>query len=131
MIIIDNSGTPPGWMYFLGLTKKENNGILIFEIIEERIRMRLTGDEAAAIKESVYAFDPDAKIYLFGSRTDDTKKGGDIDLFVISAKIKSAEKRKIKLKIYDRIGEQKIDLVVAPAIATAFHRIAAATGVEL
>jgi predicted nucleotidyltransferase len=79
----------------------------------------------------VRAFDPKAKIFLFGSRVDDTRKGGDIDLFVLSGKIKSMERRKIKLSIYDNIGEQKIDMVVTPKITTAFHRIAVLTGVEL
>ena len=93
--------------------------------------MRLTKNEVAAIKQSVYGFDPDAKIFLFGSRADDSKKGGDIDLFILSGKIKNREKRRIKLKIYDRIGEQRIDMVVTPEITTAFHRIAAAEGVQL
>ena len=93
--------------------------------------MRLTEAEVSAIKKSVYAFDPEAKIFLFGSRADDARKGGDIDLFVLSRKIKGRERRKIKLNIYDKIGEQKIDMIVTPKIARAFHRIAVATGVEL
>ena len=93
--------------------------------------MRLTEAEVSAIKKSVYAFDPGAKIFLFGSRADDTRKGGDIDLFVLSKKIRGRERRKIKLNIYDQIGEQKIDMVVTPEIAGSFHRIAVATGVQL
>lgn len=93
--------------------------------------MRLTEVEVSAIKNSVNKFDPEAKIYLFGSRAEDMKKGGDIDLFVISKKITRAERRKIKLSIYDKIGEQKIDMVIAPEIATAFHRIAISTGIQL
>ena len=93
--------------------------------------MRLTNVEIAAIKQSVYAFDPGAKIYLFGSRVDDAKKGGDIDLFVLSEKIKNPERRKIKISLYDKIGEQKIDLVVTPKILKAFHQLAVSSGVEL
>lgn len=93
--------------------------------------MRLTECEVSAIKESVYLFDPDAKIYLFGSRVDDMKKGGDIDLIVISKRITRSERRKIKLNIYDKIGEQKIDIIITPQINTAFHRIAISTGVQL
>lgn len=93
--------------------------------------MRLTEVEVSAIKDSVNKFDPDAKIYLFGSRAEDMKKGGDIDLFVISKKITRAERRKIKLSIYDKIGEQKIDMVIAPEITTTFHRIAISTGIQL
>jgi predicted nucleotidyltransferase len=113
------------------LTNKGDRSILTTtsEKIEEV--MRLTEFEVTAIKESVRMFDPDARIYLFGSRTDDTKKGGDIDLFVISKRITGSERRKIKLNIYDKIGEQKIDMVIAPGITTAFHRIAVSTGVQL
>ncbi|MCU0288927.1 MAG: nucleotidyltransferase domain-containing protein [Acidobacteria bacterium] len=93
--------------------------------------MRLTEYEVTAIKESVYLFDPDAKIYLFGSRVDDMKKGGDIDLIVISKRITGAERRKIKLNIYNKIGEQKIDMIITPGITTTFHRIAISTGVQL
>jgi predicted nucleotidyltransferase len=93
--------------------------------------MRLTECEASAIRESVHLFDPDAEIYLFGSRADDMKKGGDIDLIVISRRITRSERRKIKLNIYDKIGEQKIDIIITPEITTAFQRIAVSSGVQL
>lgn len=93
--------------------------------------MRLTKAEVAAIKESVRKYDPDAAIFLFGSRADDSKRGGDIDLLVLSQNIKAGERRKIKINLYDRIGEQKIDIVVTPEITSAFHRIAVSTGVQL
>jgi predicted nucleotidyltransferase len=93
--------------------------------------MRLTNFEAEAIKESVYGFDPDAKIILFGSRVDDAKRGGDIDLLVLSRKITTRERRRIKINLYDKIGEQKIDMIITPEIATAFHRIALSEGIEL
>jgi predicted nucleotidyltransferase len=109
-----------------GLTKRPNKVILTPGGI-----MRLTEAEISAIKQSIYAVDPGANFFLFGSRVDDTKRGGDIDLFVLSEKIKTRERRKIKLNIYDKIGEQKIDMVVTPGISKAFHRIAVSTGVEL
>ena len=68
--------------------------------------MRLTEFEVDAIKECIYQFDPDAKIILFGSRVDDTKKGGDIDLLVLSEKITKSERRRIKINLYDRIKEK-------------------------
>lgn len=73
--------------------------------------MRLKPEEVHAIKHVIHTFDADAKIYLYGSRVDDTRKGGDIDLLVLSKKISFEERIKIKLKLYDTIGEQKIDLV--------------------
>jgi predicted nucleotidyltransferase len=93
--------------------------------------MRLTNAEINAIKESVYTYDPKARIFIFGSRVNDQKRGGDIDLFILSQKISSSDRRKIKLKIYDKIGEQKIDMIVTPKISTAFHQIAASEGIPL
>ena len=74
--------------------------------------MRLTPQQIAAIKNCVNGFDPLAKIYLFGSRTDDRKKGGDIDLLIFSEKIQLEQLIKLKLKLYDALGEQKIDIVI-------------------
>lgn len=93
--------------------------------------MRLTEFEVDAIKECIYQFDPGAKIILFGSRIDDTKKGGDIDLLVLSEKITKSERRRIKINLYDKIGEQKIDMIVTPEIISAFHRIAISEGLQL
>ncbi|HFU77888.1 MAG TPA: nucleotidyltransferase domain-containing protein, partial [Epsilonproteobacteria bacterium] len=44
--------------------------------------MRLLQSEADAIKSTFLALFHSGKIYLFGSRVDDSKKGGDIDLFL-------------------------------------------------
>lgn len=47
--------------------------------------MRLSQHERNVIKSAILKILPDAKIMLFGSRTDDRKRGGDIDIFVESA----------------------------------------------
>ena len=82
--------------------------------------MRLKENEIAAIKSVVKKYDENAAVYLFGSRTDDKKRGGDIDILVISDKIKLSEKIKIKTNLYKLIGEQRIDLVAVPELNTAF-----------
>lgn len=46
--------------------------------------MRLQIEEKQAITDAVKKFDGKASTYLFGSRVDDTKRGGDIDILVIS-----------------------------------------------
>lgn len=94
--------------------------------------MRLTENEIAAIKSQVYEKDPKAKIYLFGSRVDDAKKGGDIDLLVLSKVLSFSDKIKIRVALYGDIGEQKIDIVIAKdKNESAFVEHAFDTGVAL
>jgi len=47
--------------------------------------MRLSVQENEAIHRLLNQVDPEGRIYLFGSRADDAKKGGDIDLFFESS----------------------------------------------
>lgn len=55
----------------------------------------------------------DFNIYLFGSRVDDSKKGGDIDLFVDSKVNIPLENQMLFLKkLYKNVTQRKIDLVV-------------------
>ena len=93
--------------------------------------MRLSDTDIMAIKKAVGQFDDTARIFLFGSRVDDYKKGGDIDLLVLSDTIGRMEKRKIKFCMADSLGEQKIDLLVAADLSDPFVRIAKGQGVEL
>lgn len=92
--------------------------------------MRLSNKEIEAIKSVVMEFDTNAEVKLFGSRTDDTKKGGDIDLLVISNKISFSDKISILIRLKEKIGEQKIDILVYDPKKT-FHRIANGQGVIL
>lgn len=93
--------------------------------------MRLKNKEIESIKNTVLSFDNKARIYLFGSRTDDTKKGGDIDLLVFSDKLSFGEKIKIKAGLLNRLGERKIDLIIARDDSKPFIRIALEKGVLL
>lgn len=78
--------------------------------------MRLKPKEIAAIKSSFQTYYSSGKVYLFGSRVDDSKKGGDIDLLWVvpeSDLQKCLEyKTQIKYLIQDKIGEQKIDITI-------------------
>ncbi len=80
--------------------------------------MRLTQTEIEAIKdEALASFGRNVSVYLFGSRTDDMKKGGDIDL-IIKPELSQGQqffKKKIEflVNLKDRIGDQKIDLLIA------------------
>ena len=93
--------------------------------------MRLTDIEIQSIKRAVSSFDQKAKILLFGSRTDDAKRGGDIDLLILSQTITDKNVRKIRRDICDDIGEQKIDIIVAKDMSKPFVRIAYSDGIEL
>ncbi|WP_236631929.1 nucleotidyltransferase domain-containing protein [Endozoicomonas montiporae] len=75
--------------------------------------------------------DPNAEIWLFGSRVDDQAKGGDIDLLIMSEILTFMDKSKIRIGLYDLIGEQKIDLVIAADDSDPFTRIALSEGVRL
>ena len=91
--------------------------------------MRLKEFEITVIKEVVHKLDADAQIYLFGSRADDSKRGGDIDLLIMSDKLIADDKYKIRSRLYQLMGEQKIDIVIAKDRTDPFVRIALKEGV--
>jgi uncharacterized protein len=74
--------------------------------------MRLTEAEKQVLLAAVQRVDPEAEIWLFGSRADDRRRGGDIDLAILSEHICRKERHAIRHEICDQIGEQKIDIVV-------------------
>lgn len=93
--------------------------------------MRLKDEEIRVIKESVTKLDRNAKVFLFGSRAKDDKRGGDIDLLILSGKLTFGDKIKILRKLYDEIGEQKIDILIAKDLSKPFVKLAYGEGVEL
>jgi len=74
--------------------------------------MRLSLQEIKVLKTKLNDLDRNARLYLFGSRIDDQKKGGDIDLLIKSNTFKQADIRKLRLSFFDVFGEQKIDIIV-------------------
>jgi len=98
--------------------------------------MRLTTKEIQAIKKVFQEVFSDGKIYLFGSRVDDSKKGGDIDLYIdLSCKLTVKEELKkrseFRLKLYEIIGEQKIDIVISKDKSRSIEKEILKTGVLL
>ena len=53
------------------------------------------------------------KVYLFGSRTDDSKRGGDIDLLVRTPQQKHGVLSRIRMiaRLKELLGDQKIDII--------------------
>lgn len=96
--------------------------------------MRLTQAEIISIKKAFYETFEDGKIYLFGSRVDDSLRGGDIDLYLVpKVKFDNEKERKIKflIKLDEYIGEQKIDVIIAKDKNRLIEQEALKYGVEL
>jgi len=72
--------------------------------------MRLKEFEIQAIKEAFDNVFEKGEVILFGSRIDDNKKGGDIDLY-IKAEYSFEKKISFLAKLKRKIGERKIDVV--------------------
>ncbi len=93
--------------------------------------MRLSQTEIEAIRQTVRYLDGQARICVFGSRADDTKKGGDIDLLILSEKLSEYDRRTIRLRLHEKLGEQKIDIVIARDLSDPFVRVAFHEGMEI
>ena len=75
--------------------------------------MRLSNFEVESIVNTFHEVFGDGSVYLFGSRIDSSKKGGDIDLYldVVNGDDLYAKKSDFLIKLESKIGEQKIDVV--------------------
>jgi predicted nucleotidyltransferase len=102
--------------------------------------MRLSPDQRQAIRDAAkLCFGEDAQVWLFGSRVDDEKRGGDIDLFIRPPQTCSYSeieifKRKIRFLgcLEKELGERKIDVVIASRNASRpIEQIAQGTGVRV
>ena len=98
--------------------------------------MRLTPNEIAAIKAAAAdAFGEGVVVRLFGSRVDDTKRGGDIDLHfeVRNGRPDARIEGRFVNHLFQRIDERAVDLVYRdPAMPMRpIDRVAYAEGVVL
>ncbi len=69
------------------------------------------------------AFDPAARVLLFGSRLHDESRGGDIDLLIHSRKIDFMARLRLKLTLMSALGPQKIDIAVDRGQPSAFVKL--------
>lgn len=99
--------------------------------------MRLTETQQTIIRTACEQHFPDGQCWLFGSRVDDNKRGGDIDLYIETSEIDVTNVVNAKLAflvtLTRQLGEQKIDVVVhrANSELLSIHQIAKQTGILL
>lgn len=101
-------------------------------------KVRLKEFEIKAIIECfTELFLPEDHIWVFGSRADMQKRGGDLDLY-IETNIAATKAYKTKIKfintLCDTIGDQKIDVVLhimQDPINLAIYTVAKSEGVKL
>ena len=105
--------------------------------------MRLSTDQIQAIRQAAtVAFGQGTSVWLFGSRVDDAKKGGDIDLLVCPKPRTAADAsqpqqtfmRKIKMLtlLEGQLGERKVDVIVEhPQDLRPIVEVAHNTGIKL
>lgn len=95
--------------------------------------MRLTTFEVTAIKQSAQeVFGSGVDVFLFGSRVDDDKRGGDIDLYIKTQTNNDlTHKIQFLIALEQKIGEQKIDVILAMDKNRLIEQQAMNTGVLL
>ncbi|MBX3486816.1 MAG: hypothetical protein KF798_02780 [Candidatus Paracaedibacteraceae bacterium] len=99
--------------------------------------IRLSDHEISIIKQAFLStFNPDDQLWIFGSRVDPDRKGGDIDLYIKTQyhNLDTLLDLKIKfhLEIERGLGERKIDIVINTGHQQLkIYDIAETTGVKL
>ena len=96
--------------------------------------LRITLFEAETIVQSTkQIFGSNARVFLFGSRADDSLKGGDIDLYIEGHDSTNLLEKKIQLLtlLEKKLGEQKIDIVFQKDMTRDIEKEALKKGLEL
>ncbi|QFY88709.1 nucleotidyltransferase domain-containing protein [Magnetovirga frankeli] len=74
--------------------------------------MRISQEQAEAITQSIsYHLGRNARIWLFGSRLDDRKKGGDLDLYVEASPHALNDEIRCKIALEEAL-DIPVDLIV-------------------
>ncbi len=96
--------------------------------------MRITPEQAETIVKTIHSIaGPDVKVWVFGSRLDDTRRGGDLDLLIESVPAAGLIQRaRIKL-LLEQVLHLPVDILATcfGAPDSAFVSIARAHAVRL
>lgn len=103
------------------------------QLFDEGLLLRLTPEQHRAILECGHELFGHATIRLFGSRLDNTQRGGDIDLYIQTDDTSDLVRKKVLFlsKLKRQIGEQKIDILFDTGKDRPIDRIAKTQGVVL
>jgi len=74
--------------------------------------MRLNQHELDVVRQTLYGADPNGRVWLFGSRVDDARRGGDIDLYLEASRpidLKAALALEYRLTA---LCDAKVDLLI-------------------
>jgi len=99
--------------------------------------MRLSQTQCAAIKSIVAELvGEESRVWLFGSRVDDRKRGGDIDLLIETDQVVANRVDllcKLEATLVMRLGKRKFDVLLKDARTTdaPIFRLAHEQGVQL
>ena len=86
-------------------------------VFTDNYAMRLAQDQVQAIKSVARrVLGDDARVILFGSRTDDRQRGGDIDLLFETPHLvgnRAAAMGQIYASLIGELGDRKIDVLLS------------------
>ena len=85
------------------------------DIANHEAPMRLSPNELDAVRRTLYGVDPHGRVWLFGSRADDSRRGGDIDLYLeasLPIDLKTALRLEYQLT---SLCDAKVDLLIRRA----------------
>lgn len=114
-----------------------NKQLNYYPTLANGLSMRISPQTRSVIRQTAAElFGEEARIVLFGSRTDDDQRGGDIDLLIDLPNIDDEKQRKsltFVARLQRRLGDQRIDVLVADPSTPELpiYRVARETGIAL
>jgi predicted nucleotidyltransferase len=99
--------------------------------------MRLTTEQQETIRNGVSTlFSSPVEVFLFGSRVDDSAKGGDIDLLIVlpePVENHALTLGRVSARLSMLLGGRKVDVLLQypGALQQPIHRVALQQGVKL